>query len=58
MTQIEEKKEYLRVLDAKLSNSAFTRNAPEKVVRIEMDKRNQAMAQLEKLETKYGQIMG
>jgi valyl-tRNA synthetase len=58
MTQIEEKKEYLRVLDAKLSNSAFTRNAPEKVVRIEMDKRNQAKAQLEKLETKYGQIVG
>lgn len=53
MEQINAKKDYIRVLDAKLSNSSFTKNAPEKIVRIEMDKRNQTLEQLEKLEEKY-----
>jgi valyl-tRNA synthetase len=53
MEQIEEKKEYLRTLESKLANGAFIKSAPEKIVRIEMDKKNQTLEQLEKLETKY-----
>ena len=40
MNLINEKKEYIIALDAKLSNTAFTKNAPEKIIRIEMDKKN------------------
>jgi len=36
--QIESKKDYIRTLKAKLSNAQFVKNAPEKVVRIEMEK--------------------
>lgn len=53
LEQMNTKKEYIRVLDAKLANSSFVKNAPEKIVRIEMDKRNQTIEQLEKLEEKY-----
>ncbi len=58
MGLIEEKREYIRALEVKLSNSAFTANAPEKIIRIEMDKKNLAREQLEKLEEKYGKIGG
>jgi valyl-tRNA synthetase len=51
--QIENRKEYLRAQDLKLLNADFIRNAPEKIVRIEQDKRAQAADQLKKLEEKY-----
>lgn len=50
---INEKKEYIRTLEAKLSNNAFVKNAPEKIIRAEMDKKNLAREQLQKLEEKY-----
>jgi valyl-tRNA synthetase len=53
LAQIEDKKGYLRSLDAKLSSSSFTKNAPEKIVRAEMEKKHQATDQLRKLEEKY-----
>ena len=58
MGLIEEKREYIRALEVKLSNSAFTGNAPEKIIRIEMEKKNLAREQLEKLEEKYSKIGG
>lgn len=54
--QIENKKEYLRTLDAKLLNADFIRNAPEKVVRIEQDKRSQTEDQLKKLLEKFNSL--
>ena len=56
MSLINEKKEYIRTLEVKLSNSAFTKNAPEKIIRIEIDKKNLAREQLEKLEEKYSKL--
>ena len=56
MGLIEEKREYIRALETKLSNTAFTSRAPEKIIRVEMDKKNLAREQLEKLEEKYGKI--
>lgn len=56
MGLINEKKEYIRTLEIKLSNHAFTKNAPEKIIRIEIDKKNLAREQLEKLEEKYSKI--
>lgn len=56
--QIEDKKSYLRGISAKLSNPAFAKNAPEKIVRAEMDKKYQAEDQLEKLEAKLQAIIG
>lgn len=53
LEQIEEKKNYLRTLEAKLTNSAFIKSAPEKIVRIEMEKKTQTLEQLEKLQNKY-----
>lgn len=56
MWLINEKKDYIRTLEIKLTNSAFTKNAPEKIIRIEMDKKNLAREQLEKLEEKYKKL--
>ncbi len=56
--QITMKREYLRTLTAKLKNNAFVSNAPEKVVRIEMEKKNQVQLELSKLEEKYTSIGG
>ncbi len=53
LSLIEDKKNYLRSLDAKLSSSSFSKNAPEKIVRAEMEKKHQAEDQLKKLEDKY-----
>lgn len=55
---INEKKEYIIALDIKLSNTAFTKNAPEKIIRIEMEKKNLAQEQIEKLEEKLRKIIG
>ncbi len=51
--QIEDKKAYLRTIESKLAAPSFAKNAPEKIVRAEMEKRNETIAQLEKLEAKY-----
>lgn len=54
--EIENKKNYIRAMQAKLKNTAFISNAPEKVVRTEMEKVHLAEVELEKLETKYKHI--
>lgn len=56
LAQIEDKKSYLRGITAKLSNASFVKNAPEKIVRAEMEKRRQAEEQLEKFEEKLRNI--
>jgi valyl-tRNA synthetase len=54
--EIESKKNYILSVQAKLKNTAFISNAPEKVVRIEMEKVHLAELELGKLEEKYKQI--
>jgi valyl-tRNA synthetase len=51
--EIENKKTYIRAIQSKLKNTAFITNAPEKVVRIEMEKMHLAETELAKLEEKY-----
>lgn len=51
--EIEDKKSYLRGIEKKLSNPSFSKNAPEAIVRSELEKRRQVEAQLEKLVAKY-----
>lgn len=58
MEQIEDKKNYLRALNAKLQNNSFVANAPEKIVRAEMDKKHQVENELTKLEEKYHALTG
>jgi valyl-tRNA synthetase len=43
-------------LDKKLLNEAFVNKAPEKLVRSEMDKKQQAKVKLEKLEEKLSKL--
>ncbi len=50
--QIADTKEYISLLDTKLLNEAFVNKAPEKLVRAEMEKKDQAKNKLEKLEEK------
>ena len=50
--QINDTKEYIAILDKKLLNEAFVNKAPEKLVRAEMEKKEQAKNKLEKLEEK------
>jgi len=50
--QINDSKEYISILDKKLLNESFVRNAPEHLVRSEMDKKSIAQDKLEKLEEK------
>jgi valyl-tRNA synthetase len=50
---IDEKRSYILALKGKLGNNAFISNAPEKVVRAEMDKMHLAEDELGKLEEKY-----
>lgn len=54
--QIENRKEYLRTVDLKLLNADFIRSAPEKVVRMEQEKRAQAADQLKKFEEKFNSL--
>ena len=49
---IQDTKEYIAILDKKLLNEAFVNNAPEKLVRAEMEKKQQAINKLEKLQQK------
>jgi valyl-tRNA synthetase len=50
--QITDTKEYIALLDKKLLNEAFVNKAPEKLVRSEMEKKEQARNKLEKLQEK------
>ena len=54
--QIEDKKEYIRILDNKLLNADFVRNAPAQVVQKEQEKKTQAQEQLAKLQQKYDSL--
>lgn len=54
--EIENKKAYIRSVDVKLMNKDFTKNAPEKIVRGEMEKKHIAEEQLAKLEEKLAKI--
>ncbi len=56
--QIENRKDYIRVLKAKMSNAQFVKNAPEKVVRAEMEKLHIAENELTKLEEKHKGLSG
>ena len=47
--EIADKKEYMRILDLKLTDTKFIKNAPERVVRDAQDKKNLTLSQLEKL---------
>lgn len=53
LAEIQDKKSYLRTLGEKLMNNNFVSNAPEKVVRAEMEKQKSSKEQLTKLEAKY-----
>ncbi len=55
--EIENKKEYLRSLDLKLTNREFVKNAPEKIVRAEQEKKRVAEEQLEKLLQKLSVLL-
>jgi len=50
--QITDTKLYISILDKKLLNESFTRNAPKDLVHAEMSKKQQALKKLEKLEEK------
>jgi valyl-tRNA synthetase len=54
--QITDTKEYISILDKKLLNESFVRNAPEKLVRSEMEKKAEAQEKLKKLEEKLWKI--
>lgn len=54
--QIQEKKDYIRTLKEKLGNNAFVSNAPEKVVRAEMDKLHATESELAKIEEKFSHL--
>lgn len=56
--EIEDKKSYLRTISMKLMNPSFASNAPEKVVRAEMEKQKSLEEQLQKLEEKYRGLIG
>jgi len=54
--QITDTKEYIALLDKKLLNEAFISRAPERLVRAEMEKKEQAKQKLEKLEEKLTKL--
>jgi len=53
---INDTKEYIWLLDRKLLNESFVRNAPPVLVRAEMEKKAEAVEKLKKLEEKLGKI--
>lgn len=53
---IEDKKEYIRILDQKLLNENFIKNAPVELVRKEQEKKTQALEQLAKLKEKLSNL--
>ena len=54
--QITDAREYINILDKKLLNESFVKNAPPALVRAEMEKKAQAIDKLHKLEEKLGKI--
>ena len=56
-SEIENKKDYIRGIDLKLTNQDFVRNAPEKIVRIEQEKKRSAEESLEKLLSKFNNLL-
>ncbi|MGB2111014.1 MAG: hypothetical protein ACPHY8_03945 [Patescibacteria group bacterium] len=54
--QISDTKQYIAILDKKLLNEAFVSKAPEKLVRAEMEKKEQAKQKLQKLEEKISKF--
>jgi valyl-tRNA synthetase len=54
--EIINKKEYIRALDLKLTNREFVKNAPEKIIRAEQEKKRIAEEQLEKILQKFSTI--
>lgn len=54
--QITDSKEYIWLLDRKLLNESFVRNAPASLVRAEMEKKAEAIDKLKKLEEKLEKI--
>lgn len=54
--QIDDTKEYIWLLDRKLLNDSFVRNAPPALVRAEMEKKAEAQEKLKKLEEKLEKI--
>lgn len=54
--QIDDTKEYIGLLDRKLLNENFVRNAPPALIRAEMEKKQDAMEKLGKLEEKLEKI--
>lgn len=54
--QIADTKEYIAILDRKLLNDSFVRNAPASLVRSEMEKKEQAREKLVKLEEKLWKL--
>lgn len=53
---ISDTKEYIAILDKKLLNESFVRNAPDKLVRAEMEKKSDAKEKLQKLQEKLEKI--
>lgn len=54
--QIDDTKEYIQILDKKLLNESFVRNAPANLVRWEEQKKQEALEKLKKLEEKLSEI--
>ncbi len=55
--QIADTKEYIIIIDKKLLNESFVRNAPPNLVRAEMEKKQNAKEKLQKLEEKLGKFI-
>lgn len=55
--QIDDTREYIAILDKKLLNETFISKAPEKLVRAEMEKKEQALDKLRKLEEKINKLV-
>lgn len=55
--QIDDTREYISILDKKLLNETFISKAPEKLVRAEMEKKEQALDKLKKLQEKISKFV-
>lgn len=54
--ELQDIKEYISLLDRKLLNESFVRNAPRTLVQKEQEKKEQARKKLEKLQEKYNSL--
>ena len=55
---IEEKEDYLRSLEVKLTDTSFISNAPQKVIRLTQEKKDVTVRQLEKAKEQLAKITG